>query len=365
LQSKTAEADTPAYWSVTFAVDDADATAAKAEELGASARMRVGPRIAAILVVAFCLSARAEAPAPSAEARVGASEADDTPPVIRMLTPRRIRAARFVALRVRDRRSGLRDGTLAVNGTPIDAGDLAKHERFRFRARLGWEPRRRYRIRMTATDRAGNVRSFVRVVRPRNFDIYRIAIRNIPGAKMTASHAAGGCGYVHLRPRHIRVGKAPLAVGDSVMLGAAWRLTHAGFETDTRCGRNPRAGVDVLRKRKRKGTLPEIVVVALGTNMHMTSRDIAAMLRTLGPRRKLMLVTQMRRRRAVGRAPMRRAARRYPRRLSLIHWSTAARRHPSWLLGDGTHLTPTGHSGYARLLHREVWSPLRGQYIRR
>src|SRR3954451_18795943 len=245
--------------------------------------MRVDARIAVILGVAVCLSARADAPAPAADARVGTSRADHTPPVIRMLTPRRLRAARFVALRVRDRRSDLRDGTLAVNGTPIDVSDLAKHERLRFRGRFGWEPRHRYRIRVTATDRAGNVRSFVRVIRPRSFDIARIAIRNIPGAKTTASHAAGGCGYVHLRPRHIRVGKAPLAVGDSVMLGAAWKLTHAGFETDTRCGRNPRDGVDVLRKRKHKGTLPEIVVVALGTNMHMTSRDIAAMLRALGP----------------------------------------------------------------------------------
>src|SRR3954454_23584881 len=291
--------------------------------------MRSGARVALIVVVALWLSALGQAPGPAAEAHVSRSRADRTAPAIRMLTPRRIRAARFVALRVRDRGSGLRQGTLAVNGTPIGVGDLAAHERLRFRARLGWEPRRRYRIRMTATDRAGNVRSLVRVIRPRNFGLVEIAVRNLTGAKSAPSHAAGGCGYVHLRPRGIEVGKAPLGLGDSVMLGAAWRLTRAGFETDTRCGRNPRDGIAVLRKRRRKGALPEIVVVALGTNMHMTSRDIAAMLRALGPRHKLMFVTQMRRWRPVGVGPMRRPALLHPRRVALVHSSVVPRRHPS------------------------------------
>jgi hypothetical protein len=218
---------------------------------------------------------------------------------------------------------------------------------------------------MAATDRAGNVRKFERAIRPRNFGIVALAIRNLTRARSNASHAAGGCGYVHLRPRHIRAGSAPLALGDSVMLGAAWRLTRAGFESDTLCGRNPRGGLETLRRRRRRGTLPGIVVVALGTNIHMTSRDIAAMLRVLGPGRKLMLVTQTRSWRPVSGAPMRRAARRHPRRVALIEWSRLARRHPRWLWGDGTHLRPTGLPGYTRLLHRAVWSTLRGQYVRR
>ena len=329
--------------------------------------MRLGARTAPLLVVALCLSFIARH-GPGAQAGERSSRAaDHTRPVIRMLSPRRLRAARFVTVRVGDARSGVADGTLAVNGTPVDVGDLAAHGRVRFRARLGWEPRRRYHIRMTATDRAGNVRRFARTIRPRSFGIVTIGIRNIPGAKAKAdaTHAAGGCGYVHLRPRHMRVGEAPLAVGDSVMLGAAWRLTHAGFETDTRCGRQPRAGIDVLRRRRHNGTLPEIVVMALGTNTATRYRDIAAMLRALGPRRKLFLVTQMRRWRAVGGAAMRRAARRHPRRVALIPWSAVARRHEGWLWGDGTHLRPRGLPGYTRLLHEAVWSGLRGRYVRR
>jgi hypothetical protein len=78
-----------------------------------------------------------------------------------------------------------------------------------------------------------------------------------------------------------------------------------------------------------------------------------------------MLVTQMRHRREVSAAPMRRAVRRHPRRVGLIDWSALARRHPHWLWGDGTHLRPTGLPGYTRLIHRAVWTVLRGQYVSR
>jgi hypothetical protein len=282
-----------------------------------------------------------------------------------MSTPTRVDAARFVALRVTDTGSGVRAGALTVNGNRIDVGDLSERGRVLFRARAGWEPGRLYRIRMSATDRAGNVRHFKRTIRGRNFGIVALAVRNLTRARPAGAHAAGGCGYVHLRPRHFPPGSAPLALGDSVMLGAAWRLTRAGFETDTLCGRSPRAGLEVLRRRRHKGTLPQIVVVALGTNAGMTSADLAAMLRALGPRRKLMLVTPMRALRPVGGGPMRRAARRHPKRVTLIDWSTLAPRHPRWLWGDGTHLRPAGHVAYTTLVHRAVWPSLRGRYIRR
>jgi hypothetical protein len=312
--------------------------------------MRIGPCMALVLLAAPSLS-------------WGGSAVDEKPPVIRMSTPTRVGPARFVVLRVADPGSGVGAATLTVNGTRVDVGDLAGRGRVRFRARAGWEPGRLYRIRMSATDRAGNVRTFTRAIRARNFGIAALAIRDLTRARAASAHAAGGCGYVHLRPRHFPLGSAPLALGDSVMLGAAWRLTRAGFETDTLCGRSPRAGLEVLRRRRRKGTLPEIVVVALGSNAAMTSRDIGAMLRVLGPRRKLMLVTQMRHWRAVGGGPMRRASRRHPARVALIDWSRLGGRNPQWLWGDGTHLRPAGLPGYTRLIHGAVWSKLRGEYV--
>src|SRR5687767_9607221 len=130
--------------------------------------------------------------------------------------------------------------------------------------------------------------------------------------------ASAGCGHVKRAPRDGPVGSVPLAVGDSVMLGAAWKLSRNGFEVDAKCGRSPRGGLYVLRRRRARGTLPEIVVVALGTNFYMRSRDVSRMLRVLGPRRTLMLVTPFRSGRPVGGVAIRAAARRRPGRVRVI-----------------------------------------------
>jgi hypothetical protein len=180
-----------------------------------------------------------------------------------------------------------------------------------------------------------------------------------------ADAAAAQCGSAHVRPAGGRVGSAPLALGDSVMLGAARQLARSGFEVDARCARNPVDGIDVLRERRRSGTLPEIVVMALGTNRPVTSRDISSALRTLGGRRTLMLVTPMRSGRPFQTGPMRRAARRQPRRVALIDWSSHASRNRQWLAGDGTHLQAgSGVEAYTRILKRMAWSRQRGRFGR-
>jgi hypothetical protein len=147
------------------------------------------------------------------------------------------------------------------------------------------------------------------------------------------------------------------------MLGGARELARAGFEVDAQCARNPVDGVDLLRERRRNGTLPEIVVMALGTNRPVTSADIAAAVRTLGRRRTLMLVTPMRSGRPFQTGPMRRAARRRPSRVALIDWSSQASRNRHWLAGDGTHLREgRGVAAYTRILKRAAWSRQRGRF---
>jgi hypothetical protein len=320
--------------------------------------------LSAVVLAAVWLSAAAPAPSVARLARAD-GQADRKPPTVRMLTPARLRPPRFVGLQVRDGGSGVDGIALRVSGTRVPVGDFVASGRVHFRPLLGWEPGRLYRIRMTADDRAGNVRRFARSIRARSFGIVKLAIRDLTRAKLAGAHGAGGCGYVHLRPRGLPPGIAPLAIGDSVMLGAAWRLARAGVESDTLCGRSPGAGLGVLRRRRHRHTLPRVVVVALGTNAPITSGDIAAMLRVLGPRRKLMLVTQQRKWQAVGTGPMRRAARRHPHRITVIDWARVARGHRGWLWGDGTHLRPGGLPGYTRLIARAARAPLRRQYVLR
>jgi hypothetical protein len=183
---------------------------------------------------------------------------------------------------------------------------------------------------------------------------------------LVADAALGQCGAAHVRPSGGRVGSAPLALGDSVMLGAARELARAGFEVDAKCARNPVDGVELLHERRRAGTLPEIVVMALGTNRPVTDSVIASALRTIGRRRTLMLVTPMRSGRSFQTAPMRRAARRRPGRVTLIDWSSRASRNRHWLAGDGTHLRAgAGVTAYTHILKRAAWSTQRGRFGRR
>jgi hypothetical protein len=181
---------------------------------------------------------------------------------------------------------------------------------------------------------------------------------------LLASEAAQAidCGYAHKRPTGAHVGTAPLAIGDSVMLGAASALAHKGFEVDARCARNPAEGLQLVRQRSRRGTLPEIVVLALGTNIAISTRDIGRMLRTIGHRRTLMLVTPFRSWHPFHTQPMRRVAHRHPKWVKLIDWSARATGNRQWFWSDGTHLRPTGVEVYSRMLKRAAWSRLRGRF---
>jgi hypothetical protein len=177
----------------------------------------------------------------------------------------------------------------------------------------------------------------------------------------TAAPAAeGACGGVqHFQPTKLRgPGAPPLAVGDSVMLGAAPQLRRRGFEIDVRGCRQMSEGLALLSARRAGGTLPDVVVIALGTNWTVTTGQIRAALRILGPERVLGLVTPP----EVGgvassdQAVMRAAGRRWRLRVKVLDWVRASAGH-SWTW-DGMHLKPEGAVAYARLLSRAFKWPL-------
>jgi hypothetical protein len=175
----------------------------------------------------------------------------------------------------------------------------------------------------------------------------------------SAPAAQAACGAVqHFQPTKLRrPGAAPLAVGDSVMLGAATQLRRRGFEVDVRGCRQMSEGLSVLSARRRAGSLPRVVVVGLGTNWTVATGQIRSALRILGRRRVLGLVTppeiggvassDQRRIRAAGR--------RWPERVKVLDW--VARSAGKGLTWDGMHLTPTGAVAYAKLLSQAFdWS---------
>ena len=177
------------------------------------------------------------------------------------------------------------------------------------------------------------------------------------GAIGVAPHAQAACGGVkHVAPaRDLTPGRAPLAIGDSVMLGALDEVARAGYEIDTRGCRRIEDGLAVIRKRRRAGRLPRLVVVALGTNRpNITLRDIRAALRVLGRRRVLGLVTP---RKSGGGAgadarTIRAAGRRFGRRVMVLDWVAVSAGRRDWFAGDGIHLGAGGAAGLGRLLNR-------------
>jgi hypothetical protein len=146
-------------------------------------------------------------------------------------------------------------------------------------------------------------------------------------------------------------GPAPLAIGDSVMLGAGPQLAAAGFDVDVRGCRQMSEGLSVLRSYAGAGRLPGVVVVALGANWTISTGEIRAALQTLGPERTLALVTP---REAGNRAgsdalTIRAAGERWPGRVRVLDWVAYSVGHPEWFAGDGLHLGPGGAQALAQL----------------
>jgi hypothetical protein len=155
-------------------------------------------------------------------------------------------------------------------------------------------------------------------------------------------------------------GTPPLALGDSVMLGAVDRLVAAGFEVDARGCRQMAEGAKLLAARDRRGTLPRTVVVALGTNWIVTTAQIRQALRILGPGRLLGLVVprELASVRTPNKRNIRAAGRRWPERVKVLDWVRYSAGHMSWFAGDGLHLAATGARAFTRLLSRALeWPP--------
>jgi hypothetical protein len=157
----------------------------------------------------------------------------------------------------------------------------------------------------------------------------------------------------------------PLAIGDSVMLGAVRQLARAGLQVDTRGCRQMAEGLAVMRRRLRAGTLPSRVVIALGANWNVRYAQLRAAMAIAGRRRLLVLVTPRESGGVAGHdaSVMRKVARRFPRRVRLLDWVRHSRGHPGWFGGDGLHLSGPGARAFARLLHRatRMEPPLRAR----
>jgi hypothetical protein len=111
-------------------------------------------------------------------------------------------------------------------------------------------------------------------------------------------------------------------------------------------------GLAILSGRRRAGTLPGVVVLALAANAGISSGQIGEALRIAGPSRVLALVTAPKSGAADGR--MRAAAAAYPDRVLLVDWAAYSAGHGGWFGGDGLHVGQPGADAFARLIRRRI-----------
>ncbi len=77
--------------------------------------------------------------------------------------------------------------------------------------------------------------------------------------------------------------RAPIAIGDQVMLGAKEQLESAGFVVDASASRQASDVIELIRGLRTEGRLGNTVVIHVGTNGEVTNDDLAAIMTNLPP----------------------------------------------------------------------------------
>ena len=186
-----------------------------------------------------------------------------------------------------------------------------------------------------------------------------VALALVATSVLDAAAQPRSCGEVQRalpKPKQRDGGRPPLLIGDSVLLRGVKRAAAAGFEVNVRGCRTFVEGVRIVRSRRRAGTLPRVVVLALGANWVVPEREVEWALAEVGDQRTLVLVTPRERDGGAGADArvIRAAGAIHPDRIRVLDWVAFSRGHANWFYGDGLHLTPHGARAYLRLLRRVV-----------
>lgn len=145
---------------------------------------------------------------------------------------------------------------------------------------------------------------------------------------------------------------AQLALGDSVMLGAAGELTARGYTVDAKESRQFSDGRAVVEQLRADGRLGDVVVVHLGTNGYIDDDDLAAMMDALAevPRVLLLTIDVDKEWTEPNNSVILDAAGTYPN-ASVLYWADLAASCPGdCFASDGFHLRPDGQEYYAALI---------------
>ena len=145
-----------------------------------------------------------------------------------------------------------------------------------------------------------------------------------------------------------------LAIGDSVMLGAAEELRGRGIRVDALVSRQFSTAPGLVRSYRARGRLPRHLVIGLGTNGTLTPELCRRTVRAARHRAVFFVTIRVPRSWQAGNNRLLHACAHHFRRAHLIGWHHRSRGHPGWFAADGYHLTLTGQHHYARLVDARV-----------
>jgi hypothetical protein len=144
-----------------------------------------------------------------------------------------------------------------------------------------------------------------------------------------------------------------MAVGDSVMLGGALELRKllGNLDIDARVGRQPTAGINIIRAWMASGQASDVVIVHLGNNGPFRAEQIDEMMSLLAGVRLVVFVNVKvpRRWEAPNNVTLAQKVQQYPN-VALVDWYGATVNRPDLFYEDGVHLRPEGAKTYAALI---------------
>jgi hypothetical protein len=147
-----------------------------------------------------------------------------------------------------------------------------------------------------------------------------------------------------------------IAIGDSVMLGAANVLTERGITVDALKSRPFRQALEICNYLKSVNRLGEIVIIHLGTNNYVDQKTLDEIMVPLAEIDTVVFVTNhvpSKKWEEPNNALLRSMPDQYGN-VKILDWYTIAKAHPEYLYGDKIHLNPEGQAVYADLIMQVI-----------
>lgn len=147
-----------------------------------------------------------------------------------------------------------------------------------------------------------------------------------------------------------------IAIGDSVMLGAANVLTERGITVDALKSRPFRQALEIGNYLKSVNRLGEIVIIHLGTNNYVDQKTLDEIMVPLADVDTVVFVTNhvpSKKWEEPNNLLLRSLPDQYGN-VKILDWYTIAVAHPEYLYGDKIHLNPEGQAVYADLIMQAI-----------